>query len=135
VIRNFKPMIKYIFRLHQHARYAPKCFLSNQTRSDIDAPIFRVLSTHIRNVAIYEEILVEAEFFWNVKTIDFYRVYTDEDLQALDDSFRVIPSGIRLWVLGAVIYAVRTKVAFWIKCESRTHTFGWFSILTMIYYS
>ena len=108
--------------------------MSNQTRSDIDAPIFRVLSTHIRNVAIYEEILVEAEFFWNVKTIDFYRVYTDEDLQALDDSFRVIPSGIRLWVLGAVIYAVRTKVAFWIKCESRTHTFGWFSILTMIYY-
>jgi hypothetical protein len=78
-------------------------------------PLARIWSALIRNTAAANALLEDDEPDWTCS--DFEEVYTEEDLQVIENSYAEIPAGIRPLLLGHVMHRVMTQAAFWTKRE------------------
>jgi hypothetical protein len=77
-------------------------------------PLARIWSALIRNSAIANALLEDAEANWTCG--DFEEVYAEEDVRVIKDSYAEIPAGIRPLLLGNVMHQIMTQAAFWTKC-------------------
>jgi len=125
IIANYKPTYTIFRQLSRQARSAPHSFISRDEQPKLlsarvvrhpISPLARIWSALIRNTAVANAVLLDAEKDW--RRIDFEDVYAAKDLQMIMDSYAEIPAGIRSPLLGRVMHRVMTQAAIWTKLKA-----------------
>jgi len=125
IIGNYKPTYSIFRQLSRQAHRAPHNFVSRDDQPKLlsarvvrhpISPLARIWSVLIRNTAVANAVLLDAEKDW--RRVDFEDVYTAKDLQIIMDSYAEIPEGIRSLLLGRVMHRVMTQAAIWTKLKA-----------------